>query len=437
MKIGGGFGVVLLILLCTGFMNWNDIKKIDSYLKEYARWSDIDMISNEDVTQNLLKLGNLIELYTLKPNKEKEGKIHSKLEKTSEGIEEWKTAGKGIPQIEDTASKIKNTLAQIRGVASEYLPLAKKCTDKEVCSSQELTKMKELKESIHTLLDSASEVLDDTMERVIDPHKEELVKKVSSSDKNAANLSLMLAIIGLVVGVLFAFLITRGTTKPINRILNLIREIAKGNISKETIDQIETKGGDEIAEMAKALQEMLEGVVGEGVAVKKAIPAPFFITDKSLNITYANQHFAKMVGMNQDSIRGLYCGSLVKAGQCGTDKCLIRRALEARRTIRDEAVVEKDGRKLFFDVWAQVLTDLKGEVIGVLEIMIDITNQREAQTPIEENQGLMKEVAREVQDVANQVASASEELSAVLRRWPTEQKNSHNRQAKSPPQWKR
>ena len=214
----------------------------------------------------------------------------------------------------------------------------------------------------------------------------------------------------LLVLIAVFLLISMKITKELNSIIEVSELMAKGDLSK----RIEINSEDEIGRMAKALQEMLDGVVGEGVAIKNAIPAPFFITDKNLNITYANEHFAKLVGANQDSIKGNYCGSLVKAGQCDTDKCLIKRALETRKTIRDVAVVERGDRKLFFDVWAQVLTDLKGEVRGVLEIMLDITDQREAQGAIEENQKLMKEVAREVQDVANQVASASEELSAVL-----------------------
>ncbi len=223
--------------------------------------------------------------------------------------------------------------------------------------------------------------------------------------------SLIMANLGaLVVLVLMFLFISWKITRELNKVVEVSEAIANGDLSK----RIHTDSEDEIGRMAKALQKMMDGVVGEGESIKRAIPTPFFITDKDLNITFANEHFAKVVGKRPEELIGSYCGSRVRTAQCDTERCLIKRAMQSDETIRDIAVIDRGDKTLYFDVWARKLTDLEGNMTGCMEVLLDITDEKKAKEAIEESQRLMKETAEEVKEIANQVAAAAEELSATL-----------------------
>ncbi len=218
---------------------------------------------------------------------------------------------------------------------------------------------------------------------------------------------LVATIFSLLLCIVIAVRISRNT----KHIVAAAKAISTGDYTKE----IAVKSGDEIGQMAQALQDMLNElivVIGEGQSFKEGLSFPFFITDKELKITYANTHFAELVGKPRDEIIGQPCASMVQFHQCGTASCLIRRALESGEAIRDTAEMGKGDEKRFFDMAASVLKDLKGNIYGAYEVLLDITEQKKAQEAIEENHKFLLKMAEEVQEVANQVASAAEVLSS-------------------------
>jgi len=233
---------------------------------------------------------------------------------------------------------------------------------------------------------------------------QEAFQPIYSIRKTTFEAGILLYIIAIFLALISAFSITR----PVNRILKDLKAIADGDLTRK----IAVRGKDEIGQMAQALQGMLNGVIGEGQSFKEGLSFPFFITDSDLKITYANAHFAAMVGKSREEIVGQSCSALVHARQCDTDDCHIKRALKSGEAVRDIAEMEKDGQTQWFEVGAGALKDLKGNISGAYEILIDITEQKKAEKAIEENQRMLVEVAKEVQEVANQVATAAEILSS-------------------------
>lgn len=55
-KIGIGFGILILIAAILGSVGWNGVNQVRSDMSEYASWGDIDMVMNENVIANVLKL---------------------------------------------------------------------------------------------------------------------------------------------------------------------------------------------------------------------------------------------------------------------------------------------------------------------------------------------------------------------------------------------
>ena len=414
VKIGGGFLVVLAVLGFVSYMNWKTVQGVNTKMVSYQQLNEVDMISNEDVSQNLLRFANAFNSYALNPTEENKSKAYRYLSLAEEGVEKWKRAAHGIPEVEETANKIKDILPQIRGALDRHIQLVKACKVRQSCSENDKADLEKIGSLVRSHLSNIDSLLESNMEQVIDPRKDALEKAIDKITQKNVKTSMILTVIGLLLGLIFAFLITVSVSKPVNRVLAAAKAIAKGDLSREVIKQIDIKGSDEIAEMAQALKEMINGVIGEGQAIKTSIPTPFFVTDKDLKITYANEYFAKLMGKSPEELVGTYCGSAVKAAQCDTSNCLIRRALQSDETIRDVAEITKGGETMYFEVWAKSLKDLEGNVIGCMEVLLDMTEERKIQEEIKENERIMKEAALEVQEVANQVASASEELSAML-----------------------
>ena len=119
-KVGIGFGLVILIASILGFVGWSGANNVRSYMVEYALWSDIDMVMNEDVTQKVLNLTNVLNAYTANPNEANLVALREAMEKANKGASEWHGMVKGYDELEPVASIAKEHLALTRTVIDEY-----------------------------------------------------------------------------------------------------------------------------------------------------------------------------------------------------------------------------------------------------------------------------------------------------------------------------
>jgi methyl-accepting chemotaxis protein len=203
-----------------------------------------------------------------------------------------------------------------------------------------------------------------------------------------------LAIIAMIIVFLF---ISHRITSGLNSIVDVSEAIARGDFSK----RIEFKDEDEIGRMAKAVQDMLNGVIGEGESLKKGIPLPLWTADSNLKLSFVNgaaQSLGAKTGISVSEAFGKESAEMAKESMNSG------KAVSKELHIGDRVILGT----------TNALRDLQGNIIGAMGISVDITDQKKAQKAVEENQAVMKEVAEEVLEVANQVASASEELSAML-----------------------
>lgn len=89
-------------------------------------------------------------------------------------------------------------------------------------------------------------------------HQEKLVQEASDYTTSLVNLAVMvviiLSIIALIIGVAFAWLITRGITRPLNVAVNAARELAGGNMSM----RIDVDNRDETGQLLGAMDDMVK-----------------------------------------------------------------------------------------------------------------------------------------------------------------------------------
>ena len=111
-----------------------------------------------------------------------------------------------------------------------------------------------------TLDDKANEILAtaDKISSSLTTDSQALQLTVSNNFENTIQMLLIAAIIASVIGIGFAFLISRGITKPVLSLTGAMNELAEGNLAAEVPGK---ERGDELGEMAGAVQVFKENAI--------------------------------------------------------------------------------------------------------------------------------------------------------------------------------
>ncbi len=158
-RIGAGFGIVILIAAVLGFIGWYGVTRINSYFAEYASWGNIDMVMNEDVNQNILRLANAIAIYRFDPSENNLKALEDSFDKSEKGISEWHEIVKGNPLLEKVAANSKRRLLEIHNIMDKYINYREE--------------MAEIRDKWDDLVKLCLAHLEKTMEDIIDPAKED------------------------------------------------------------------------------------------------------------------------------------------------------------------------------------------------------------------------------------------------------------------------
>ena len=225
--------------------------------------------------------------------------------------------------------------------------------------------------------------------------------------------AIMIGIFSLILSLLLSFWIGKGIITPIKKILEVAKAIAAGDLTRE----IAIKSRDEIGQMAQALKDMLNGIIGEGQSVKQGIPDPMIMTTLDRDIIFMNEACAELTGFSIEEAIGKLKGpqvfnpnDLPRCEVCDT----LREAEKNESSIigRKVKMKNRNGQEINLAASCTPLKNLKGEMMGGMILLRDITEDIKREKTIEENQQLLLEVAGKVQEVANQVAAAAEVLSS-------------------------
>jgi rsbT co-antagonist protein RsbR len=116
-----------------------------------------------------------------------------------------------------------------------------------------------------------------------------------------------------------------------------------------------------------------------GIELEKEIldqlPAIVIAVDKNFNVIYANNAALNFMGSTPEKIIGQHCYNAIRNPQCNTPECCIAQAMADGKvhTIRSEADGGTGNR--FLESTAVPLKDEKGEIVGGLEFVLDITQK--------------------------------------------------------------
>lgn len=123
--------------------------------------------------------------------------------------------------------------------------------------------------------------------------------------------------------------------------------------------------------------------------VMNALPAAVYTTDADGRVDHYNQAAVDLWGREPDRSNEFWCGSLMLFHPDGRpmphDDCPMARALKSGSPIRgEEAVTERpDGSRVHFRAYPTPLRDATGAITGAVNMLLDITVQKAAETEID------------------------------------------------------
>ena len=220
----------------------------------------------------------------------------------------------------------------------------------------------------------------------------------------------------IVIGGLLAFFITRMITRPIIKAVHLSHAIGEGDMSQ----RLNLTAKDEIGQMAQALDqipitiqnvlnefdsmvqniefgrinnkgnhsqfkgafsELIEGanrLVSVLISHINAIPTPTMIIDKDYNVLFLSKTGADIIGRSQKEVMGRKCYDLIETKDCRTSNCACSQAMSSGQKTLRETEARPGGNNMDISYTGVPLKNSEGEIVGALEVIMDITDAKQA-----------------------------------------------------------
>ena len=121
-------------------------------------------------------------------------------------------------------------------------------------------------------------------------------------------------------------------------------------------------------------------------SILENFPIPFFMVDPFLVITHLNERMEKLTGYKRSEVVGRKtCGEVLNTAQCDTCDCVLKQVMDQKKPISGErrVVRTRHGREVPVTVYASIITDPEGRVIGGFEAVRDITPIIEAERKLD------------------------------------------------------
>jgi methyl-accepting chemotaxis protein len=223
------------------------------------------------------------------------------------------------------------------------------------------------------------------------------------------NMLLIGVLLGVVLGAALGFFGIRMINTPIRIICEAAHNVASGDFNQRI--NLTTK--DEFGELSAYLNNAFNSVVEKNFwyeSILDSIPFPISVTDMDMNWTFVNKPALNITGAKREDVLGKPCKNW-GAEICGTDRCGITCLRRGQmQTGFQDPRLHRD-----FQVDSSYIFDLKGQRVGHIEVVQDITQanilKREAEQALKDG---IHQAASKILGVVEVLTSRSSELNTQI-----------------------
>ncbi len=105
------------------------------------------------------------------------------------------------------------------------------------------------------------------------------------------------------------------------------------------------------------------------------IPTPVMVVDKEFNVKFMNPAGAQAVGQTPESVKNQKCFNLFNTGHCNTADCQVKKAMDQNGLFTDDTIAKLPSGELPIRYTGAPLKDEKGNIIGGLEYVLNISEE--------------------------------------------------------------
>ena len=213
-------------------------------------WGDIDMVMNEAVIANFLKLVTSAHDYVALETPANLQRLGKSLQTIKAGLSEWREVIKGQAAMEDAAGVLDQKLKAYEALMADY--------------QQKAGQDKNARAEMNRAMQNSLAELQKGMEHIIDPSKEAAVRAAENAQASTAFFILLFSAAAVVLGVVLAWLISRSIIKPLSRIIQGLGQgagevaMAAGQVNRsgQSLAQGASEQAASLEETSASMEEM-------------------------------------------------------------------------------------------------------------------------------------------------------------------------------------
>ena len=197
---------------------------------------------------------------------------------------------------------------------------------------------------------------------------------------------ILITILGFAASLLFAFIIYRSITQPVNTLTTAAKKIGSGNLDQ----RIKLRSKDELSRLADTFNQMAENLSKSMVSrsyvnnIIQSMGDMLFVTNDEGTIQMANKTVLRKLGYNKGELDGKSVWDILdKRNRDGIKNAIISNDLAVNEL--ETRIVSKDGHVLPVILSTSVLSDEVSEEVRLVFVASDISVQKESEQRISES----------------------------------------------------
>ncbi len=207
-------------------------------------------------------------------------------------------------------------------------------------------------------------------------------------------IAIILAFLTIAVTLVTGFIFIRKyVDAPLKNLANAATKMAEGNYDVK----LDITSHDELGTLTKTFITMKEKVQLLFQYLEN-IPTPIMAVDKEFNIQYMNKVGSEVVGKNQKELVGQKCYDQFKTEHCRTEFCAVKRAMKQNKNVTEETIARPQGNEIPIIYTGAPLVGINGELIGAIETVTAITEQKKLESYLSRSTNKMLEAIKQFSD---------------------------------------